>query len=228
VHASPVPIDVSRVRAVLFDVDGTLRDTDDELIERGARLLRPVAGADRASRWMRTTVMWLENPMQHLLSQADRFGVDSHLNRLVERLSPGGHGGTRLVPGAAEVVTRLGERFALGIVSAGPARIVANFVAEHGFGAAMQMVVTGQTVRRTKPHPDPVVAAASGLGVAPTACVMVGDTSVDMRAGKAAGAQTIGVLTGFGERDELHRAGADVIAATLHELGEVLDPPTFA
>ena len=48
---------------------------------------------------MHKTAMWLENPIQHVLSQADRFGVDG---RLSERLSPGGHGGTRLVSGAAE------------------------------------------------------------------------------------------------------------------------------
>lgn len=215
-------IDVSRVRAVLFDVDGTLRDTDDEVIDRGARLIRPILGHDRATRWMRRTVMWLENPLQHVLSQADRFGVDGQLNRLAARLSPGGHGGTRLVDGAAEVVAQLRERFALGIVSAGPARVVANFVGEHGLGDAMRTVVTGQTCARTKPHPEPVIAAMRALELDPPTGVMVGDTTVDMRAGKAAGAQTIGVLTGFGERRELERAGADIVVATLHDLARVL------
>ena len=43
---------------------------------------------------------------------------------------------------------------------------------------------------------------------------MIGDTTVDMHAGKSAGAQTIGVLCGFGHRKELLRAGADVILET--------------
>lgn len=214
--------DNSRVRAVLFDVDGTLRDTDDELIEKGAGIIRPVAGQRRAERWVRAFVMRAEGPLQHVLSQADRFGLDGPLNRVAERLSPGGHGGTRVVAGADEVLHRLSGELALGIVSAGPARVVANFVDDHGLTDLFGVVVTGQTCKRTKPHPEPVIAAARALGVAPAACVMVGDTTADMRAGRAAGAQTVGMLTGFGEREELERTGGDVILETLPELLGVL------
>jgi len=51
---------------------------------------------------------------------------------------------------------------------------------------------------------------------------MVGDTTVDIRAGVAAGAQTVGVLCGFGERGELERAGADLILESTTELADVL------
>ncbi|MPN00756.1 Phosphoglycolate phosphatase [bioreactor metagenome] len=49
-------------------------------------------------------------------------------------------------------------------------------------------------------------------------CLMIGDTTVDILAGKAAGAQTVGVLCGFGEEGELRRAGADLIVKDLKEL----------
>jgi phosphoglycolate phosphatase len=51
---------------------------------------------------------------------------------------------------------------------------------------------------------------------------MVGDTTVDIRAGVAAGAQTVGVLCGFGQRHELERAGANLILENTTELAEVL------
>ena len=51
---------------------------------------------------------------------------------------------------------------------------------------------------------------------------MIGDTTVDIRAGRAAGAQTVGVLCGFGSERELRRAGADLILASTAELGEML------
>ncbi len=51
---------------------------------------------------------------------------------------------------------------------------------------------------------------------------MIGDTTVDIRAGKAAGAQTVGVLCGFGERAELERQGADLILKNTSELADVL------
>jgi N-acetyl-D-muramate 6-phosphate phosphatase len=85
-----------------------------------------------------------------------------------------------------------------------------------------QCVASGQTAPRTKPFPDPILWAAKQMGVRPEQCLMVGDTTVDIRAGKAARAQTVGVLCGFGERLELERAGADLILEGTWELGGVL------
>jgi phosphoglycolate phosphatase len=60
------------------------------------------------------------------------------------------------------------------------------------------------------------------MQVPPEACLMVGDTIVDIQAGKAAGAQTIGLLCGFGEEHELRRRGADMILSTTSELARLL------
>jgi phosphoglycolate phosphatase len=51
---------------------------------------------------------------------------------------------------------------------------------------------------------------------------MVGDTSVDIRAGKKAGAQTVGVLCGFGMEDELRKCGADLILSNTADLVQVI------
>ena len=53
---------------------------------------------------------------------------------------------------------------------------------------------------------------------------MIGDTTVDILAAKAAGAQSVGVLCGFGERHELARNGADLIVDTTAMLSQVLYP----
>ena len=63
-------------------------------------------------------------------------------------------------------------------------------------------------------YPDPILFVARQMGVSPEACLMIGDTTVDMRAGRAAGAITVGVLCGFGQEVELLRAGADLILPT--------------
>jgi len=67
-----------------------------------------------------------------------------------------------------------------------------------------------------------VLWAAEQLGLPPKCCLMVGDTTVDIRAGRAAGTQTVGVLCGFGDRAELERAGADLILESTAELAGVL------
>ncbi len=83
-------------------------------------------------------------------------------------------------------------------------------------------MATARTTRHTKPYPDPILWAAEKMGIPPQACVMVGDTTVDIRAGKSAGAQTVGVLCGFGEENELKRLGADLILPTTGMLADVV------
>ena len=67
-----------------------------------------------------------------------------------------------------------------------------------------------------------MVWAARQMGLEPQECLMIGDTTVDIRAGKAAGAQTVGVLCGFGDEKELRRAGADLILPSTADLAQVL------
>ncbi|MDP2778471.1 MAG: HAD family hydrolase, partial [Anaerolineales bacterium] len=73
------------------------------------------------------------------------------------------------------------------------------------------VIITGLSAEHTKPYPDPILLAAQKMNTDPEDCLMIGDTTVDMRAGKSAGAQTVGVLCGFGEEPELKKMGADVI-----------------
>jgi phosphoglycolate phosphatase len=56
---------------------------------------------------------------------------------------------------------------------------------------------------------------------------MIGDTTVDMRAGKSAGAQTVGVLCGFGEEAELRKLGADLILKSTSDLTKIFDAKTL-
>jgi phosphoglycolate phosphatase len=63
---------------------------------------------------------------------------------------------------------------------------------------------------------------AEQLGIDPSACLVVGDTTLDIRAGKAAGAQTVAVLSGFGKGAELRAAGADLVLPSAAELPSAL------
>jgi len=209
-------IDFSRIDAVLFDIDGTLRDTDNELIDDVDSVLRRVVGRERSSRWSRRLVTTLEAPVQVLLGLADRANIDGPINHAIDVLLP--HGSTRVIPEAGETVNALRGHLRMGVVSAGPQRQVLRFLTEHDLFDAMEVVVTSQTYRRTKPSPEPVLGALRTLEVPPERALMVGDTTVDIKAGKAAGTQTFGVLTGFGREQDMLRDGADLVAETLTPL----------
>jgi N-acetyl-D-muramate 6-phosphate phosphatase len=115
------------------------------------------------------------------------------------------------IQGIQEALCTLNQYYPLSIVSARDQAGTDAFLAQFQLQGYFRAVASAFTCRYTKPFPDPVIWAAAQMGVAPENCLMVGDTTVDIRAGRSAGAQTIGVLCGFGREAELRKAGADLI-----------------
>ena len=112
----------------------------------------------------------------------------------------------------------LGPRVRLAVVTTRARPEAIAFLEHSGLHAYVQAVVTRQDVLRMKPHPEPVRTAANLLGVTVESCLMIGDTINDILAARRAGAYAIGVLSGFGERRELERAGADLILDTAADM----------
>ena len=221
-----MPLDLSRVRALCFDVDGTLSDTDDLYAQKVTPFLPRFLFRD-PERAARRLMMWIESPGNALMGLPDRFGLDDELAALVNWLNRHRHHhpeGFLLVPGVDEMLVRLAERgqFPMAVVSARDERGTRAFLDHFNLTRYFDVIVTALTAEHTKPYPDPILFAAQKMGVAPETCLMIGDTTVDMRAGKSAGAQTVGVLCGFGEEEELKRMGADLILKSTAEVGELL------
>ena len=222
-------VDVSRIRALCFDVDGTLSDTDDQFVLRICRWLQPVRfifpGRDPRP-LARKFVMASETPASILFGLPDRLGIDSQLARMSDffyRLGLGKQSEPYLlVPSVGEMLRKLKPHFPMSIVSARGPRTISIFLKQFDLEGFFAHIVTATTCRHTKPYPDPVLWAAARMNVAPEACLMIGDTTVDIRAGKAAGAQTVGVLCGFGTEKELISAGADLILQQTSELLHIL------
>ena len=224
-----MPLNTDRIKALCFDVDGTLRDTDDQMVETWSRWLRPIAalvpGRD-AQGIARRLVMLLESPATYLFGVSDRLGFDHILVMIGDMLQViglrGEDKGGPLIDGAGETIARLHQRFPMSVVSNRGRRTTIKFLTQHNLERYFQCIVTGQTCRRNKPHPEPLVWAASQMGVTPEECLMIGDTTVDMLAALASGAQAVGLLCGFGELDELLENGADLILENPGELVELL------
>jgi len=162
--------------------------------------------------------MATETPGSYLFGLPDRLGFDDELAALGDWIYRLGLGKTPhpflLIPGVCEMLNQLQGRFPMSIVIARGERATLAFLEQFELNLFFHTVVTAQTCSRTKPCPDPILFAARQMGVPPEACLMIGDTTVDIRAGKAAGAQAVGVLCGFGEEAELYHAGADLILPT--------------
>jgi len=219
-----MPLDVSQVKALCFDVDGTLSDTDDLYARQVSRLL-PARFFRNRDAIARRIVMWAEAPGNALLGHADTLGLDDEMAALLNWLHRARRHSKRsflLVPGVDAMLKLLHGSFPMAVVSARDEKSTLRFLEHFGLTKYFNLVVTGLSARYTKPYPDPVLLAAQQMKVSPADCLMIGDTTVDIRAGRSAGAQTVGVLCGFGEEPELRKMGATEILPVTSQLPEYL------
>jgi len=224
-------LDLARVHAICFDVDGTLSDTDDQWVsvfERRLVLLRGLFPGGDVRSFARWAIMCAETPGNLVYGLLDKVNLDDEVGRLYSYLCQRKVGRQPrafwMVTGIAELLGKLHERYPLAVVSARDRESTLAFLNQFKLTCFFQAIATAQTCQHTKPFPDPILWAAAQMGVSPDHCLMVGDTPVDIRCGKLAGAQTIGVLCGFGQETELRRAGADLILPHTAALEAVLFP----
>ncbi|KQV49573.1 phosphoglycolate phosphatase [Pelomonas sp. Root1217] len=214
----------SHLRAVLFDLDGTLVDS--------AADLAAAANAMRADRGLAPLPLLQYRPhggsgARGMLGQAfdtapGQSGYDELKREFLDRYEAVMYDSTRAFPGIeAEllgladagmtwgIVTNKAERFALPLAKA--------------LGLAAGAIVGGDTTGHTKPHPAPLLEAARRLGVAPQSCLYVGDDERDILAGRAAGMSTATAAWGYlGESGEFRHWGADLELSAPGELLKAL------
>ena len=221
-------LDVNKIQALCFDVDGTLSDTDDQYVYKFEKLFRSLSFLFKdndAHRAARRFVMWSETPGNMIFGLPDVLGLDDELASLTDwltRKKPPPLKHFILIPGVKEMLTALHGHFPMAVVTARNEEGTMQFLEQYDLLPFFDVIVTALTAEHSKPYPDPVIYAAQAMNVPVENCLMIGDTTVDIRAGKTAGAQTVGVLCGFGEEKELRQRGADLILDTTSELTEVL------
>lgn len=227
------PLDVSRIRALIFDVDGTLSDSDDRLVERLFNHLQFLSGVieeNKLKLFSRWFVHAAEGPGNWLLEVADRLGLDHLIAATLDRRASGRELLAHhypLIPGVLPMLNALSTRYPFAIVTARNEVTTDRFLQINLLERYFPIVVSSQTCKRTKPFPDPLLYAAEQLGVPIEDCLMIGDTVTDVRAAKAAGAQSLSVLCGFGQEDELRKAGTNAILPSTSMLATYLSESQF-
>jgi HAD superfamily hydrolase (TIGR01549 family) len=217
-------IDILRIKALCFDVDGTLSDTDDLYVHKVTRFFPRFLFKD-PDHTARRFVMWVEAPGNALLGFTDTIGMDDEIVAIIDWLLRHRTKSAKtfwLIPGVDEMLKQLKGHYPMAVVSARDEKGTMHFLEQFNLTQYFDAIITGQSAEHTKPYPDPILLAAQRMRVKPEECLMIGDTTVDMRAGKSAGAQSVGVLCGFGEEPELRRMGADMILNTTRELTDLL------
>ncbi len=207
------------VRAVIFDLDGVL--VDSESVWDQAR--RGVV-ADNGGSWkpQATTAMMGMSSPEWSRYLHDELGTalepDEISSRVVQRVLDAYRREVPALPGAVDAVRRLASRWPLGLASSAN-RPVIDAVLEHtGLTACFAATVSGDEVRRGKPAPDVYLAAASKLGVDPAGAAAVEDSGNGLRSAAAAGMVVIAIPNREFPPAEDALALADLVLGSIAEL----------
>ncbi|MET7622589.1 HAD family phosphatase [Streptomyces sp. NPDC005408] len=184
----------SALQAVFLDMDGTLVDTEgfwwDAEVEVFADL-----GHELDEAWRDVVV---GGPMTRSAGYLiEATGADITLAELTvllnERFENRIGRGVPLMPGAARLLAELARHnVPTALVSASHRRIIDRILASLG-PQYFALSVAGDEVARTKPHPDPYLLAARGLGAEPARCAVIEDTATGVAAAEAAGCRVVAV-----------------------------------
>ncbi|MFB3910268.1 MAG: phosphoglycolate phosphatase [Candidatus Eisenbacteria bacterium] len=223
----------SRFAAVLFDLDGTLVETRRDiatglnlvLAERGLPQLPVEQVAKHVGRGGRVLVArCLEDAG---LRDAGPEEVEAAFQSFRRHYLEHALDTTRPFDGIPEMLARLREAGCrLAVVTNKPdesARVVIEGV---GLGWAFEVIVGGESLTARKPDPAPLFFALEKLGLSGRPAVMVGDSTVDVAAGKAADGCAVAAVTwGYGSRESLEASGPDLLADDPAALADwILEP----
>lgn len=179
--------------AVLWDMDGTLVDSEPTWMDSQARLVAEFGGV-----WTRTDGLTLVGTDMVVTAEAlQRAGVqlsaEEIILRLTEEVTQSLGRDVTWRPGAYELVSSIMEAgIPQAIVTTSP-RSMTRVVADSLPQGAITVIVAGEDVRNGKPHPEPYLLAIATLGVAPGECVAIEDSPTGLASAVAAGVVAVGV-----------------------------------
>lgn len=212
------------VKAVVFDMDGLLVDTETVVFEAMQKT------AARSGREMPFQVFKQMVGLPHVLSdqivlehfgpgfdlEAWRAGVREHFYDIAQA-------GVALKTGVVELLDHL-DALAMprAIATSSNRESVEHSLGQHGLIARFHALVTRDEQQNHKPHPEPFLKAAQALGVDPADCLALEDSHNGVRSASSAGMMTIMVPDMLDPTEEM-RSLCVRIAADLHEVRELIE-----
>ena len=223
--AGAASLDLGRIRLVLFDLDGTLIDSVGDLAWCANEMLRQL---DLPVRDTAAVLNWIGNGLERLVkrvltgemeAEPDPALYERGLQIYRELYSKHASDHCVVYPGVFDTLQALAKRdLKLACVTNKPEPFTSQLIAAMGLDSYFELVVAGNTTARKKPDPMPLHYAADHFGFAYADCLMVGDSSNDILAARAAGFAAVGVPYGYNHGCDIRDSSPDLVVDNLYEL----------
>ena len=213
-----------RYRAAVFDFDGTLVDTREPIL-LGLKRAFAVAGRTPPPdpEILRHVGFGLHEVLVKLVGPMEPEEIEQLAADYRARFDEVAPGRTRVFEGMFETLVRLrADGVRLGIATNRTRESLEPMLVEHGLTEVFDVWLTAGCVPFPKPHPLMLVQALETLEIDAGSALMVGDTTVDIRMGRAAGVDTCAVTYGAHTEEELRREGPTHVVHRAAELAEVV------
>ncbi len=210
-----------RYRLVVFDFDGTLCDTSWPIVESANAALRAVGRPERSAKEILDQVgLPLDVVLGNLVGpDCPAAEVEALCDAYRARFAEAAVGRSPLFDGVEGALRSLrGAGCALAVATSRSRRSLEEILARHSLAGLFAALRGGGCVRNGKPHPEMLHSIFEETGLGAAESVMVGDTTYDLRMGRAAGAATCGVTWGSHRRDELLAEGPAHLVDAASEL----------
>ena len=210
------------LRAVLFDLDGTLADTERQNAEAVARVLARAARPLRDEESAFVIGHGWHEIYRHLVGNGGiELGYEELMHKAgEERVRIVEEEGLDILPGAVDTVRRLSARYASCVVSGSSRAEVEVVLRALGVDACFPWFLGAEDTARGKPFPDGYLLASTRLEVEPAACLVIEDSTAGIRAARAAGMRVVGVRAGNFARQPQEEA--DLVVDTLLDVTDNL------
>lgn len=217
-----------KIGALLIDLDGTLVDSTEAYVEAAksgfAAIRLDYDDAETALEIARR--LELNLPINDVFTEirVDEAIVDRFLAAYLKAYNAATLTKSKPLPKVFETLRMLSRKLPLALITLRYAskEQVTRELRHLGFVQYFRAIVTALDVKKPKPSPDALLKGAERLDVPIRECAIVGDSIVDIRAGKSARAKTVAVLSGLFTENELERERPDLIIKNINHLPEFL------